>query len=207
MAHSCELELARAQRPRRAPLVRSCRLPGAMPGRAECCKALYTGSIPVACLSQLAGPISLSESWSTWAVRCDFSICFLLSGGPHILILAATRSLAAVTVTLFLASPLCAAINPILSAIVYARVPDQFAGPGDWPLAGDRMGRGPARRGCSSRVSGCQPLWWRSAPCTSPSPACPSSRRSGARWTRPRRRANQSTPPPANSSPEPPPRS
>lgn len=56
----------------------------------------------------------------------SFSICFLLSGGPHILILAATRSLAAVTVTLFVSGVLCAAINPILAAVVYERVPSDL---------------------------------------------------------------------------------
>lgn len=58
----------------------------------------------------------------------SFAVCFLLSGGPQMLIMAATHSLAAVTVALLASGVLCAAVNPVLSAVVYERVPETLRG-------------------------------------------------------------------------------
>jgi MFS family permease len=52
-----------------------------------------------------------------------FRICFLLGGAPHFFVLAATDSVTAVAITLFASGVVCAAINPILAAAAYERIP------------------------------------------------------------------------------------
>jgi predicted MFS family arabinose efflux permease len=52
-----------------------------------------------------------------------FSLCFLLGGGPHMIVMAATDSVAVMMAVMFASGVLCAAINPILSAVMYERVP------------------------------------------------------------------------------------
>ena len=55
-----------------------------------------------------------------------FSICFFIAGAPHILVMAVTSSLAAVAIALLTTGVLGAGINPILSSVVYERVPRHF---------------------------------------------------------------------------------
>jgi MFS family permease len=52
-----------------------------------------------------------------------FSLCFLLGGGPHMIVMAATDSVAVMMAVMFASGVLCAAINPILSAVMYERIP------------------------------------------------------------------------------------
>jgi predicted MFS family arabinose efflux permease len=52
-----------------------------------------------------------------------FAVGFVLSGAPQLLVMAVTHSVAAVAITLLASGVLCAPNNPILSAVVYERVP------------------------------------------------------------------------------------
>jgi MFS family permease len=52
-----------------------------------------------------------------------FSLCFLLGGSPHILVMASSGSVAVVAATQVVTGVLGAAINPTLAAIVYERIP------------------------------------------------------------------------------------
>lgn len=52
-----------------------------------------------------------------------FKVCFVLGGAPHMLVMAVTDSVTAVAITLFTSGVVCAAINPILAAVAYERIP------------------------------------------------------------------------------------
>jgi MFS family permease len=52
-----------------------------------------------------------------------FCLCFLVGGAPHMIVMALTDSLVTVTAVLFVSGVACAALNPILSAVVFERIP------------------------------------------------------------------------------------
>lgn len=55
-----------------------------------------------------------------------FSVCFLLGGAPHMLVMAMTDSLVLVMATVFASGLVCGPINPILAAFAYERIPPEF---------------------------------------------------------------------------------
>lgn len=55
-----------------------------------------------------------------------FSVCFLLGGAPHMLVMAVTDSLALVVATVFASGLISAPVNPILAAVGYERIPPEL---------------------------------------------------------------------------------
>jgi MFS family permease len=52
-----------------------------------------------------------------------FTICFLVGGSPHMFVMAASDDVTTVAAVLLATGVMCAAINPVLSAVSYERIP------------------------------------------------------------------------------------
>ena len=53
----------------------------------------------------------------------SFATCFVLGGSPHIFVMAFTDSVTVVAATMLATGVMCAAINPVLAAVSYERIP------------------------------------------------------------------------------------
>jgi predicted MFS family arabinose efflux permease len=74
-------------------------------------------------LGAVLGNIAFTALSARLPRAATFRICFVLAGAPHILVMAVSSSVVVVSVALFTSGVLCAAINPILAAVCYERVP------------------------------------------------------------------------------------
>lgn len=72
----------------------------------------------------LAGALLYGAYGSRFSRRTVFSVCAVLSGAPRFLVAASTGTVTPLAVTMVCAGVAAGALNPILSTVIYERVPD-----------------------------------------------------------------------------------